>query len=136
LAFLGALLGLKMEHNIDQATKNYTIFCDLDGTIWEQGDPCEIAKPGYQPKMILGSIDKIREWDSKGFKIILTTGRKESLREVTVKQLSYAGVVYDQLVMGIGGGSRVLINDLRANGDKSAFVIQPKRNEGIGGIDL
>jgi len=58
------------------------------------------------------------------------------LRDVTVKQLSYAGVVYDQLVMGIGGGSRVLINDLRANGDQSAFVYQPKRNEGVGGIEL
>lgn len=125
-----------MEHNIDQAQKNYTIFCDLDGTIWEQGDPCELAKPGYQPKMIHGSIDKIREWDSKGYRIILTTGRKESLREVTVKQLSFAGVVYDQLVMGIGGGSRVLINDLRSNGDISAFVFQPERNQGIGNIDL
>jgi len=125
-----------MEHNIDQATKNYTIFCDLDGTLWEQGDPTEIAKPGYQPKIIHGSVDKIREWDSKGFKIILTTGRKESLRDVTVKQLSYAGIVYDQLVMGIGGGSRVLVNDLRANGDISAFVYQPKRNEGIAGLNL
>ena len=54
-----------MEHNIDQATKNYTIFCDLDGTLWEQGDPTEIAKPGYQPKIIHGTVDKIREWDSK-----------------------------------------------------------------------
>ena len=125
-----------MDHNIDQATKNYTIFCDLDGTLWEQGDPTEIAKPGFQPKIIHGTVTKIREWDSKGFKIILTTGRKESLRDVTVKQLSYAGVVYDQLVMGIGGGSRVLINDLRANGDQSAFVYQPKRNEGVGGIEL
>jgi len=125
-----------MEHNIDQATKNYTIFCDLDGTLWEQGDPTEIAKPGYQPKIIHGTVEKIREWDSKGFKIILTTGRKESLRDVTIKQLSYAGVVYDQLVMGIGGGSRVLINDLRANGDQSAFVYQPARNEGIAGINL
>ena len=125
-----------MEHNIDQATKNYTIFCDLDGTLWEQGDPTEIAKPGYQPKIIHGTVDKIREWDSKGYKIILTTGRKESLRDVTVKQLSFAGIVYDQLVMGIGGGSRVLINDLRANGDQSAFVFQPKRNEGINGINI
>jgi ribonucleotide monophosphatase NagD (HAD superfamily) len=100
-----------MEHNIDQATKNYTIFCDLDGTLWEQGDPTEIAKPGYQPKIIHGTVDKIREWDSKGFKIILTTGRKESLRDVTVKQLSYAGIVYDQLVMGIGRAERILINN-------------------------
>ena len=125
-----------MEHNIDQATKNYTIFCDLDGTLWEQGDPTEIAKPGYQPKIIHGTVDKVREWDSKGYKIILTTGRKESLRDVTIKQLSYAGIVYDQLVMGIGGGSRVLVNDLRANGDQSAFVYQPKHNEGIAGIEL
>jgi histidinol phosphatase-like enzyme len=48
--------------NIDLATSNYTIFCDLDGTIWEQGDPTEISKPGYQPKIIHGTIDKIREW--------------------------------------------------------------------------
>jgi hypothetical protein len=125
-----------MDHNIDQATKNYSIFCDLDGTLWEQGDPTEIAKPGYQPKMIHGTVEKIREWDSKGYKIILTTGRKESLRDVTVKQLSFAGIVYDQLIMGIGGGSRFLINDLRANGDRSAFIYQPKRNEGIGNIEI
>jgi len=125
-----------MDHNIDQATKNYSIFCDLDGTLWEQGDPTEIAKPGYQPKMIHGTVEKIREWDSKGYKIILTTGRKESLRDVTVKQLSLAGIVYDQLIMGIGGGSRFLINDLRANGDRSAFIYQPKRNEGIGNIEI
>jgi len=125
-----------MDHNIDQATKNYSIFCDIDGTLWEQGDPTEIAKPGYQPKMIHGTVEKIREWDSKGYKIILTTGRKESLRDVTVKQLSFAGIVYDQLIMGIGGGSRFLINDLRANGDRSAFIYQPKRNEGIGNIEI
>ena len=125
-----------MDHNIDQATKNYTIFCDLDGTLWEQGDPTEMAKPGYQPKIIHGTVDKVRVWDSKGFKISLTTGRKESLRDVTVKQLSYAGIVYDQLVMGIGGGTRVLINDLRPNGDQSAFVCQPARNEGIVRIEL
>ena len=125
-----------MEHNIDQATKNFTIFCDLDGTLWEQGDPTELAKPGYQHKIIHGTVDKVREWDSKGYKIILTIGRKESLRDVTVKQLSFAGIIYDQLVMGIGGGSRVLINDMRPNGDQSAFVFQPKRNEGIAGIEL
>ena len=125
-----------MEHNIDQATKNYTIFCDLDGTLWEQGDPTEMAKPGYQPKIIYGTVEKVREWDSKGYKIILTTGRKESLRDVTAKQLSYAGIVYDQLVMGIGGGTRVLINDLRSNGDQSAFVCQPARNEGIARIKI
>lgn len=125
-----------MEHNLDQANKSYTIFLDLDATIWEQGDPVEISKPGYQPKMIHGVLDKIREWDSKNYNIILTTGRKESLREVTVKQLSYAGIVYDQLVMGLGGGDRVLINNKRRNGDISAHSICPDYNYGIKDVDL
>ena len=125
-----------MEHNIDQATKNYTIFCDLDGTLWEQGDPTEIAKPGYQPKIIHGSVDKIREWDSKGFKIILTTGRKESLRDVTVKQLSYAGIVYDQLVMGLPRGKRILINDSKPDMIDTAEAIVVTRNKGIENIEI
>jgi hypothetical protein len=125
-----------MNHNLDQSSKSYTIFLDLDATVWEQGDPVEISKPGYQPKMILGVLDKIREWDSKNYNIILTTGRKESLREVTIKQLSYAGIVYDQLVMGLGGGDRVLINNKRRNGDLSAIAICPDYNKGIGELSL
>jgi hypothetical protein len=125
-----------MDHNLDQSNKSYTIFLDLDATVWEQGDPVEISKPGYQPKMIFGVLDKIRQWDSKNYNIILTTGRKESLRDVTIKQLSYAGIIYDQLVMGIGGGDRILINNKRRNGDISAKAICPDYNEGIGKIDL
>ena len=125
-----------MNHNLDQSNKSYTIFLDLDATVWEQGDPVEISKPGYQPKMILGVLDKIREWDSKNYNIILTTGRKESLREVTIRQLSYAGIVYDQLVMGLGGGDRVLINNKRRNGDLSAIAICPDYNKGIGELSL
>ena len=127
---------MSIDHNIDQATKNFTIFCDLDGTLWEQGDPTEIAKPGYQPKIIHGTVDKIREWDSKGYKIVLTTGRKESLRDVTIKQLSYAGIVYDQLVMGIGGGDRIVVNDDKPDGRHTAFAINLERNKGIKDINI
>ena len=51
--------------------------------------------------------------------IILTTGRKEGMRRITEQQLESAGIVYDKLIMGIGGGARVLINDLKPdrNGD-------------------
>ena len=45
--------------------------------------------------------------------IILTTGRKEGMRRITEQQLENAGIVYDRLIMGIGGGIRVLINDLK-----------------------
>ena len=44
----------------------------------------------------------------KGYIIVLVFLEEESMRKNTEKQLSEAGIVYDQLVMGIGG-SRVLI---------------------------
>ena len=59
------------------------------------------------------AIDKILEWNKKGYTIILTTGRRESNRELTIKQLQEAGIFYDQLIMGVGRGPRVVINDLK-----------------------
>ena len=73
----------------------------------------------------------------KGYNIILTTGRKESLRQVTEKQLSDVGIFYDQLVMGLGGGVRVLINDLKEDSDMiTAVAICVDRDKGISKIEL
>ena len=66
--------------------------------------------------------------------IVLVTGRRESMRKNTEKQLSEAGIIYDQLVMGIGGGSRVLINDDKPNGTKTASAYSISRNNGIADI--
>ena len=43
---------------------------------------------------------------------------------------------YDQLIMGIGGGTRVLINDNKPNGDIAALFINLERNKGINDIIL
>ena len=39
------------------------------------------------------------------------TGRKESARKVTEKFLEELAIPYDQLIMGVGNGNRILIND-------------------------
>ena len=62
-------------------------------------------------KPLWGTEDKINEWDAKGYNIILITGRRESLRKKTEEQLLSKNIFYDQLVMGVGGGDRVIIND-------------------------
>ena len=42
------------------------------------------------------------------------------------------GIVYDQLIMGVGGGPRVLINDLKPGKDfNTATAFNLKRNTGI-----
>jgi|TARA_B100000282_G_C31583171_1_gene422052 phosphoglycolate phosphatase-like HAD superfamily hydrolase len=116
-----------------------TVFVDIDGTIIKhhgglENSLNELLKPTYVPTALPNVQERIWEWDSKNYTVILTTGRKESSRRVTEEQLEKLGIVYDQLIMGIGPGPRVLIND--ADPDfpetKMAMGITLERDEGIG----
>ena len=55
-----------------------TIFCDLDGTLVKHNEPAEIQSPDLVLEVLPGVLEKFREWDGKGYRIIITTGRKES----------------------------------------------------------
>jgi len=112
-----------------------TIFCDIDGTLIKHLPPDKIAQE-RNTRVLQGTIDKLIEWDRKGYNIILVTGRKESLREITIKQLQQYGIIYDKLIMGIGGGARILINDCKPDGTESAYAINLQRNIGIKDIDI
>jgi len=118
-----------------------TIFCDVDGTLTEHpnsGDN-DITRYDLDQEMIIlpGTKEKLWEWDKKGYNIILTTGRKEGMRKSTVKQLRKAGIIYDQLVMGIGGGDRILINDKKPGGGRdTAMVINLDRDKGVADLEL
>lgn len=116
--------------------KPKTVFIDIDGTVFEhQVETTTLYEK--TPVVLPGVKDKFDEWDRLGYNIIITTGRRESFREVTEKQLQQAGLFYDQLVMGIGGGARVLINDMKPHSEEpTAVAITVKRNEGLGGIKL
>ena len=72
-----------------------TIFCDIDGTLVHQStkipyDRNTIALPGV--------IKRTYEWAQNDYTIILTTGRKESERAKTVRQLDELGILYDKLM--------------------------------------
>jgi len=114
-----------------------TIFCDIDGTLFEHMSPHKAAQPNQKPILLEGTIKKIQEWDRKGYNIILTTGRKESLREQTIWQLSHAGIIYDQLIMSLGGGQRILINDLKDDSlMPTAIAFNLVRNKGVAELDI
>lgn len=114
-----------------------TIFCDIDGTLVTHSKPTDSQKPTHTLELLDGTLEKLLEWDKMGYNIILTTGRKESLRSVTELQLSKAGIIYDQLIMGIGGGRRYLINDRKPYGTEDyAISINIDRNVGIKDIKL
>ena len=112
--------------------KSKTIFCDIDGTLWfHEGFVSEQALVSDY-KLLPNTISVINNWDKHGYNIILTTGRKESLRGKTEEQLLKFGIVYDSLIMGIGGGDRILINDRKKNGlSNTCYAINVVRNKGI-----
>ena len=113
-----------------------TILCDIDGTLIEHCPPSITSKSTHIPKILDGTLDKLLEWEKKGYVIILTTARKECMRSITERQLAELGVFYDQLIMGLGSGRRILINDAKPNGLETAECINLKRNEGIKNINL
>ena len=113
-----------------------TLIIDIDGTLLHHYG-IGITQSHLELPLLPGVIEKFDEWDRKGYNIILMTGRRESERELTIKQLSNLGIVYDQLIMGVGGGDRVVINDTKENSnDPTAFGYTVKRNEGIGGLEI
>jgi hydroxymethylpyrimidine pyrophosphatase-like HAD family hydrolase len=111
-----------------------TIICDIDGTLFEHKGDILTQHIGT-PNVLPGVKDAFQNWDRKGYHIILVTGRRESVRKDTEKQLSESGIFYDSLVMGVGGGIRILINDFKPNiTEDTAKCVNLPRNSGIKNI--
>lgn len=111
------------------------IFLDIDGTLlWHHNEGLSGVLLN-KPELLPGTLDKLNEWEAKGYTIILCTGRAESMRDFTERQLSELGVFYSKLLMGVSG-DRILINDKKPDGRAAAAVVNLDRNQGIMGIDI
>ena len=120
--------------------KPKTILCDIYGRLCRYPYSAEMGSYEFDENNMTplpGTIQKLWDWDKAGHMIILTTGRKEGMRRITEKQLESAGIIYDKLIMGIGGGTRVLINDLKPDrkGD-TAIAINLKRDIGVKDVKI
>ena len=111
-----------------------TLFIDLDGCVFKH--PGNMNNITEDQEVLPNVHTKFSEWQSVGCTIIIATGRPESMRELTKKQLQINGLVYDQLVMGLKNYPRILINDQKPNGTNTAIGYCIDRNVGLGEIDL
>ena len=114
----------------DQNGKYKTIFCDIDGTIFKYRT---FSKYQIQEAEV---IESTREYllfmKNNGHHIVLTTARPEGLREFTINELEAHRIPYNQLVMGIERGSRILINDRENDSDEDrAISVNLRRDEGF-----
>ena len=107
-----------------------TIFCDIDGTLCVHHE--DIVRQHKEELLLLPeTLDVLKEWEKKGYRLILVTGRKESHRKDLELQLKNAGIFWDRLIMGLSNGPRVLVNDVKVEGEDRALSFNIKRNQGI-----
>jgi hypothetical protein len=82
-------------------------------------------------ELLPGTVEYFNELEKLGHYIVLMTSRKECTREELEYSLRDAGLFWDQLIMGVAIGARYLINDMKPNGDLTAFASNLIRNEGL-----
>ena len=98
---------------------------DLDGTI--------LVHNGYKNggDRILPGVkeffDNIPETDH----ILILTARKEEVLESTIEFLKDNGIRYNNILADILFGERILLNDMKGSGLKTAYAVNLKRDEGL-----
>jgi uncharacterized HAD superfamily protein len=112
-----------------------TVFIDIDGTIFKHYGNLNMMVL-QEPELIRGTVEKFLEWRKKEYYIVLTTARLEGMRQITQKQLTDAGLFYDQMIMGLPPGARILINDEKPDGTNTATSFCIKRDSGIRDINI
>lgn len=105
-----------------------TYFVDIDGTLIEHIDNFADITDYKVLKALPGARERTAKWHCEGHMIILTTARPESLRKLTEEQLNAVGIMYDMLIMGVGQGKRILINDHQFDKPYKAIAYNVLRN--------
>ena len=112
-----------------------TVICDIDGTITKYMGGGHHAIVHQNHEVLPGVVDKFREWEAEGHRIILITGRRESVREATEDELRHLGIPFDVLLMGYADEGRYLINDLSPHVGEKAHAVNVERDKGFIDID-
>ena len=111
-----------------------TVICDIDGTLLDYLHDKSAEERGEHIPLP-GAVEKMRQWEVMGCRIIIITGRRESERARTVAELEKARIPYDTLLMGYADSGRVLINDVGKHGNCKAHAVSLPRDQGFNEYD-
>ena len=115
---------------VDKRRDECSIFCDIDGVLLEHKD-CSTNEP--ETNIALNGFNKLKNLSQQNHKIILTTARSEKFRSKLIKLLQQKEIYYDELIMGLPAGPRILINDRKPSKPftKQATSFEVQRNKGL-----
>ena len=115
----------QLEHFRFNRTKQYSIIVDIDGTLINQ----------ETKELLHGSIEKLKEWKSKGHTIVLSTASSSKNMKKYILQYN---IPYDQIIYNLTPGPRIVINDKKPYLPFYCMAdgININRNTGISQIDI
>lgn len=105
-----------------------TYFIDIDGTLVQHA--MKGQADNVTTSRLPGAKDFIDRLLAAGHRVILTTGRRSVLRLETEQQLSDAKIAYDELIMDLPPGIRIVVNDAKPDVPVTAYGITVPRNQG------
>lgn len=113
------------ENDIVVSSLNHTWILDLDGTV--------LVHNGYKNggDIIIESSKEFLKSIPKEDMIIFLTSREIICKEETEKYLKEHEIRYDCIIYDVPMGERIVINDKKPMGLKTAKAINLTRNEGI-----
>ena len=104
--------------------QNYTIILfDLDGTLVKHNG----YKTDGEDTWLLGALEYLRQIPEQDM-IVFLTSRTENEKELTERFLAKYNVRYDAIIYGAGYGERILVNDCKPSGLKTAIAVNTKRD--------
>ena len=124
----------RLKNTLNEVKTLGTIFCDLDGTLIEHED----TPSNFGIKVLDGAYKTLRGWKNKNYYIILTTARNSINRKYLESELSKNNIIYDELIMDLSSGTRIIINDRKPSNIlvPSAVAYEVERNKGIKNLEI
>lgn len=111
--------------------KPATVFLDLDGLLLVYRNVGASEQWYEQPEVVPGAKELLDELEKMCCCVVLVTARKKCCREVLKQMLAAKALHYDQLVMGVTSGMRVIVNDAKPGFPQTAVGVTLPRNEPI-----
>lgn len=113
-----------MNDKIELSNLGHTWIFDLDGTL--------VKHNGYkidgEDTLLEGVLDMLNQIPEADMIVILTS-REEKYKEETIKFLDDNNIRYDKIMFGVPIGERIVVNDIKPGGLKTAMAINLKRDD-------
>lgn len=103
----------------------HTWFLDLDGTLVKHNGH---LTEGHDT--LLAGADALLAQIPSSDLVVIITSRTEAHREATVRFLADHGIRYDHIIFGAPFGERIVVNDAKPSGLRTAVSVSLGRDQG------